>query len=181
MSISNSAITNRTIWGNIAHPWTNQIAHILIVIQCHYFSEIIRAVMHLVYNLNAGIEGTQREQGMFVLTLLLVYAYLCQFNCSLQIIFYKNGESQVRYINRDASLIYCITFTKGVAWHDIYAGRYYPTLSLYKGATVSFDNQVVLCCYCFNTQVTANFGPIFKYPPTDVKFKPVSSAAAPIV
>ena len=28
--------------------------------------------------------------------------------------------------------------SQGVAWSDVYAGRYYPTLSLYKGATVSY-------------------------------------------
>lgn len=36
----------------------------------------------------------------------------------------------------------CTLFLKGIAWSDIYAGRYYPTLSLYKGATVSLDSKV---------------------------------------
>ena len=39
---------------------------------------------------------------------------------------------------------YCvdvITQLKGLAWSNIYAGRYFPTLSLYKGATVSLDSS----------------------------------------
>ena len=78
-----------------------------------------------------------------------------------QIIFYKNGECQ------------------GVAWTDIFAGMYYPSLSLYKGATVS----LIYCCgrvawvvlvVFYSLQVTANFGPEFQYPPRDIDYKPVS-------
>jgi Set1/Ash2 histone methyltransferase complex subunit ASH2 len=50
--------------------------------------------------------------------------------------------------------------SQGVAWTDIYAGTYYPALSLYKGATV-----------------TANFGPDFKYPLKHTTFSPMSEAA----
>nr|CAD7568242.1 unnamed protein product [Timema californicum] len=42
----------------------------------------------------------------------------------------------------------------GAAFSDIYGGAYYPTLSLYKNATVS-----------------ANFGPAFKFPPKDYSFR----------
>lgn len=47
-----------------------------------------------------------------------------------KLIFFKNGESQ------------------GEAFLDIYAGSYYPALSIHKSATV-----------------TINFGPTFKCPP----------------
>lgn len=43
--------------------------------------------------------------------------------------FFKNGQSQ------------------GVAFEDIYAGSYFPAISIHKSATVS-----------------VNFGPVFKYP-----------------
>jgi hypothetical protein len=59
-----------------------------------------------------------------------------------QIEFFKNGVTQ------------------GVAWTDIYAGTYYPALSLYRGATVM-----------------ANFGPGFKHPPRNVTYSPMSQAA----
>ncbi|XP_064392720.1 set1/Ash2 histone methyltransferase complex subunit ASH2-like [Halichondria panicea] len=58
------------------------------------------------------------------------------------ITFYKNGEPQ------------------GTAWSDLFAGVYYPALSLYKGVTV-----------------TANFGPDFKCPPKDVKYNSLSESA----
>ena len=47
--------------------------------------------------------------------------------------FFKNGVNQ------------------GVAFTDIFEGRYYPAASLYKNCTVTF-----------------NYGPNFKYPPKDV-------------
>ena len=53
--------------------------------------------------------------------------------------FYKNGQSL------------------GTAFQDIYSGTYFPSASLYKGASVSF-----------------NFGPNFKFPPKEEEFKPVS-------
>lgn len=54
--------------------------------------------------------------------------------------FFRNGECQ------------------GVAFNDMHAGVYYPTASLFKGATVKF-----------------NFGPDFKYPPQDRPFRAVSA------
>ncbi|VDK35592.1 unnamed protein product [Taenia asiatica] len=51
-----------------------------------------------------------------------------------RIVFYRNGE--------------CL----GVAFSDIYAGAYYPAISIYKSATVS-----------------VNFGPEFKYPPQELE------------
>jgi Set1/Ash2 histone methyltransferase complex subunit ASH2 len=45
---------------------------------------------------------------------------------------------------------------QGTAYTDIYKGVYYPSVSLYKGAVV-----------------TANFGPSFRYPPSDAKYKPM--------
>ena len=54
-----------------------------------------------------------------------------------EIIFYKNGVSQ------------------GVAFSNIYEGRYFAAGSLYGGGNVRF-----------------NFGPKFKYPPKDKEFRP---------
>lgn len=56
--------------------------------------------------------------------------------------FFKNGQTQ------------------GVAFSDIFAGSYYPTISIHKSATVS-----------------VNFGPSFKYPDilTTQKAKGVSN------
>lgn len=53
--------------------------------------------------------------------------------------FYVNGKSQ------------------GIAFHDLYQGIYYPSVSLYFDATV----------HC-------NFGPTFTHPPTDVEVKPTN-------
>lgn len=60
---------------------------------------------------------------------------------ALQIMFFKNG-------------VCC-----GTAFTDIFAGRYYPAISLYKSATVS-----------------VNFGPKFDFPPENLDFLPVSGA-----
>ncbi|CAH8654642.1 unnamed protein product [Heterobilharzia americana] len=58
-----------------------------------------------------------------------------------KIIFYRNGE--------------CM----GTAFQNIYAGTYYPAVSIYKSATVS-----------------VNFGPYFKYPPSDLTdWQPMSA------
>lgn len=46
---------------------------------------------------------------------------------------------------------------QGVAFEDINGGAYYPALSLHKSSTVS-----------------VNFGPNFKFPPTDYTFRGVS-------
>lgn len=46
---------------------------------------------------------------------------------------------------------------QGVAFVDINKGAYYPGISLYKSAMVS-----------------VNFGPNFKYPPTDITYRGVS-------
>ncbi|XP_014237244.1 set1/Ash2 histone methyltransferase complex subunit ASH2 isoform X1 [Trichogramma pretiosum] len=59
-----------------------------------------------------------------------------------KIIFYKNGVSQ------------------GEAFVDINIGSYYPSISVYKSATVS-----------------VNFGPNFKFPPKDIPFKGVHEKA----
>ncbi|XP_025113604.1 set1/Ash2 histone methyltransferase complex subunit ASH2-like isoform X2 [Pomacea canaliculata] len=49
----------------------------------------------------------------------------------------------------------------GVAFEDVHEGTYYPAVSLYKAATV-----------------TVNFGPDFKFPPSDQEnFRPMSEAA----
>ena len=64
-----------------------------------------------------------------------------------------------------------------MAWTDIYAGTYYPALSLYCGATVRLcareeGGGLTLSPH---SQVTANFGPKFKHPPTSTtSFTPVS-------
>ena len=47
--------------------------------------------------------------------------------------------------------------SQAVAFNDVYGGHYFPTLSLHKSATVS-----------------VNFGPNFKYPPSDTQFRGVS-------
>ncbi|XP_046986451.1 set1/Ash2 histone methyltransferase complex subunit ASH2-like isoform X1 [Schistocerca americana] len=59
-----------------------------------------------------------------------------------KIVFFKNGVNQ------------------GPAFIDIYGGAYYPSVSLHKNATVSF-----------------NFGPNFKYPPKDYVYRPMSEKA----
>ncbi|XP_049783196.1 set1/Ash2 histone methyltransferase complex subunit ASH2 isoform X2 [Schistocerca cancellata] len=59
-----------------------------------------------------------------------------------KIVFFKNGVNQ------------------GPAFIDIYGGAYYPSVSLHKNATVSF-----------------NFGPNFKYPPKDYMYRPMSEKA----
>ena len=46
---------------------------------------------------------------------------------------------------------------QGTGFQDIYAGFYYPAISLYKNVTVS-----------------VNFGPNFKFPPKDLPFRGVS-------
>jgi hypothetical protein len=46
---------------------------------------------------------------------------------------------------------------QGVAFNDIYGGHYFPTLSIHKSATVS-----------------VNFGPNFKYSPSNMSFRGVS-------
>lgn len=56
-----------------------------------------------------------------------------------KIVYFKNGVSQ------------------GEAFVDMYDGGYYPSISIYKNATVS-----------------VNFGPKFKHPPKDVAFRGVS-------
>ncbi|XP_074647250.1 set1/Ash2 histone methyltransferase complex subunit ASH2-like isoform X2 [Tubulanus polymorphus] len=61
-----------------------------------------------------------------------------------KIIFFKNGKSQ------------------GMVCDDIYEGNYYPTVSLYKNATV-----------------TMNFGPEFKFPPEGLEeYKPLSEVTS---
>lgn len=61
-----------------------------------------------------------------------------------KILFFKNGECQ------------------GVAFEDVYAGSYYPTLSLHKNATVS-----------------VNFGPHFKFSPAcDYEYRGVSERSS---
>uniref|UniRef100_A0A8C4QHN1 Ash2 like, histone lysine methyltransferase complex subunit n=1 Tax=Eptatretus burgeri TaxID=7764 RepID=A0A8C4QHN1_EPTBU len=49
---------------------------------------------------------------------------------------------------------------QGVAFEDIFDGNYYPAISLYRNCTV-----------------TVNFGPIFKFPPKDTIYQPVSEMA----
>ncbi|ELU02273.1 hypothetical protein CAPTEDRAFT_182172 [Capitella teleta] len=49
--------------------------------------------------------------------------------------------------------------SQGVAFKDVFKGVYYPAISLYKNATIS-----------------VNFGPNFKHPPKDIKYKAMSEA-----
>lgn len=108
--------------------------------------------------------------------------------CSLQIEFFKNGESQVCLYTPHVCSWECVhistaLFPQGVAWTDIFAGLYYPALSLYKGATVRpnpLTKALLLwsnlcCCDLISVamQVTANFGPDFKYPPQGSGYRPV--------
>ena len=56
-----------------------------------------------------------------------------------QIEFFKNGATQVyNYLKHTCGneLKQCWLLFQGVAWTDMYAGTYYPALSLYRGATV---------------------------------------------
>jgi Set1/Ash2 histone methyltransferase complex subunit ASH2 len=52
---------------------------------------------------------------------------------------------------------------QGVAFKDIYKGAYFPSLSLFK-----------------NIVLQTNFGPTFKYPPTDVKDLPKRASLQPV-
>ncbi|KAK7506730.1 hypothetical protein BaRGS_00002205 [Batillaria attramentaria] len=62
------------------------------------------------------------------------------------------GSKMVMYKNGES---------QGVAFEDMFEGIYYPAISLYKASTV-----------------TVNFGPDFKYPPTDQEvYQPMSEAA----
>jgi len=52
---------------------------------------------------------------------------------------------------------------QGVAFKDIYKGAYFPSLSLFK-----------------NIVLQTNFGPTFKYPPTEVKDLPKRASLQPV-
>ncbi|VDP37822.1 unnamed protein product [Soboliphyme baturini] len=86
---------------------------------------------------------SSRNQSWLLPLLLLIILIYMEFIkylifCHRHIVFYKNGVNQ------------------GVAFSDIYAGTYFPAVSLYK-----------------NISVSANFGPRFMFPPKDVSFKPL--------
>jgi len=50
---------------------------------------------------------------------------------------------------------------QGIAFSDLFEGTYYPAVSLYMGSAVKF-----------------NFGPNFKYPPTEFKFLPICDSVS---
>lgn len=56
--------------------------------------------------------------------------------------FYKNGVCQVS-ISELLLLHVVITHIQGTAFNDIYAGTYYPALSIYNEATVSLAISIV--------------------------------------
>lgn len=63
----------------------------------------------------------------------------------------------LRPIDGSKIIYYKNGVNQGDAFIEINKGAYYPAISIYKSATVS-----------------VNFGPNFKYPPTDVTFRGVS-------
>ncbi|XP_049792605.1 set1/Ash2 histone methyltransferase complex subunit ASH2-like [Schistocerca nitens] len=67
---------------------------------------------------------------------------------------------QLKIIPGSKLIFYKNGVSQGVAFTDIYGGSYYPSLSLHKSSTVS-----------------VNFGPNFKFPPTDFPFRPISEKA----
>ena len=63
----------------------------------------------------------------------------------------------LKILPRSKLIFYKNGVSQDVAFCDIYGGHYFPTLSLHKSATVS-----------------VNFGPNFKYPPSNAQFRGVS-------
>ena len=55
----------------------------------------------------------------------------------------------------------------------MWGGAYFPALSFYKAGTVCVCRCVCQYNYTSLFQVTANFGPEFKHPPSDIEFRPV--------
>ncbi len=76
---------------------------------------------------------------------------------------FKEAESKLKPLKGSKIAFFKNGKCHGVAFSDIYAGTYYPAVSLYKSASA-----------------TVNFGPSFKYPISEPGFgpyKPVSDLA----
>jgi len=69
-------------------------------------------------------------------------------------------EIELQVLEGSSIVFYNNGKSQGVAFQDIYKGTYYPAISLYFDATVSL-----------------NFGPDFRYPPSDVKYQPMCLAS----
>lgn len=71
-----------------------------------------------------------------------------------------NAEKKLKVLKGSKMIMYKNGESQNMAFADIFGGTYYPAISLYKNATV-----------------TVNFGPNFKFPPTDItSCKPMSEA-----
>lgn len=69
-------------------------------------------------------------------------------------------EKSLKILKGSKMFFYKNGICQGEAFSDVYRGTYYPTVSFYK-----------------STVISTNFGPDFKYPPTDKEFKTMSDAA----
>ncbi|XP_008300040.1 set1/Ash2 histone methyltransferase complex subunit ASH2 isoform X2 [Stegastes partitus] len=67
------------------------------------------------------------------------------------------AEKSLKSMTPSKMIFYKNGVNQGVAFENLFEGLYFPAISLYKSCTVS-----------------VNFGPLFKYPPKDVKYQPMS-------
>ncbi|XP_017287721.2 set1/Ash2 histone methyltransferase complex subunit ASH2 isoform X2 [Kryptolebias marmoratus] len=67
------------------------------------------------------------------------------------------AEKSLKPISVSRMVFYKNGVNQGVAFENLFEGIYFPAISLYKSCTVS-----------------VNFGPLFKYPPKDIKYQPMS-------
>ncbi|XP_061886782.1 set1/Ash2 histone methyltransferase complex subunit ASH2 isoform X2 [Entelurus aequoreus] len=67
------------------------------------------------------------------------------------------AEKSLKAMSPSRMVFYKNGVSQGVAFENLFEGIYFPAISLYKSCTVS-----------------VNFGPHFKHPPKDVRYKPMS-------
>uniref|UniRef100_A0A4W5MGY7 Set1/Ash2 histone methyltransferase complex subunit ASH2 n=1 Tax=Hucho hucho TaxID=62062 RepID=A0A4W5MGY7_9TELE len=67
------------------------------------------------------------------------------------------AEKSLKTVTPSRMLFYKNGVNLGLAYENLFEGLYFPAISLYRGCTVS-----------------VNFGPLFKYPPKDIKYQPMS-------
>ncbi|KAJ8339490.1 hypothetical protein SKAU_G00362760 [Synaphobranchus kaupii] len=68
------------------------------------------------------------------------------------------AEKSLKAVNPSKMIFYKNGVNQGVAFKNLFEGLYFPAISLYR------------CC-----TVSVNFGPLFKYPPKDVEYQPMSN------
>uniref|UniRef100_A0A8C7MJC2 Ash2 like, histone lysine methyltransferase complex subunit n=1 Tax=Oncorhynchus kisutch TaxID=8019 RepID=A0A8C7MJC2_ONCKI len=67
------------------------------------------------------------------------------------------AEKSLKTVTPSRMLFYKNGVNLGLAYENLFEGLYFPAISLYRGCTVSI-----------------NFGPLFKHPPKDIKYQPMS-------